>query len=443
MFNKAKISLITVAATCARVIQYFLVVALRDAPPKAPRVAPPKAPKDAPLKAPGDALAKAPSSPPVKRILPEDLIGKPAPSLSIEKLLQAPAAAPSWQSLKGKCVVLEFWATWCAPCVASIPRMNELHEQFKDRPIEFIAVTQQTEDKIIPFLKRRPIDGWIGLDTNGSMFRDYGVRAIPHTVLVDAKGVIIAITDPPSVTKEVLESLLAGRPINWDAPHEVETVPSDPSEQETMNSLFQILIRPSKEAAGRAARVDGSLSLTGCPPQFIFHTVYDLPADQIDVQARLPEGTFDVIATMPNDREDQFDQVLRQAVELTFRVKARREKRDTDLYVLEKKDGESPRLTPSVMDSGSSTNVGPKRIELMNVPIAIIADALRSQLKKPVVDETGLSGRYDVVLEGRLDDVDSLTKTVQETLGLELRPATRPVEFLVIENETSRKGKKH
>src|SRR5437870_3139269 len=113
----------------------------------------------------------------------EPKLGGQPPSLGLEKLLQAPEGTKTtWASLKGKVVVLEFWATWCGPCVAAIPHLNELADQFKGQPLQFIAVTDEDEKVITQFLKRKPIHAWVGLDTDKSMFKDYGITGIPHTV---------------------------------------------------------------------------------------------------------------------------------------------------------------------------------------------------------------------------------------------------------------------
>jgi thiol-disulfide isomerase/thioredoxin len=121
--------------------------------------------------------------------------------------------------LKGKVVVLEFWATWCGPCIAAIPHLNELADRFKDKPVQFIAITAEDEQVAGPFLKKKPIHAWVGLDTDKLMSKAYGIEAIPHTVVVDREGKIAAVTHPTMLTEQHLEDVLAGKKLALAQPN--------------------------------------------------------------------------------------------------------------------------------------------------------------------------------------------------------------------------------
>jgi thiol-disulfide isomerase/thioredoxin len=136
-------------------------------------------------------------------------VGTRPPELALEQLLQAPAGAEaSWKALRGKVVILEFWATWCRPCIQTIPHINEVAGRFKDKPVQFIAVTTEKRAVVERFLKKRSIDGWIGLDLKSTMQKTYGVESIPFTVVVGKKGSIRAVTTPWGVTDKLLNELL-------------------------------------------------------------------------------------------------------------------------------------------------------------------------------------------------------------------------------------------
>jgi thiol-disulfide isomerase/thioredoxin len=122
-------------------------------------------------------------------------LGKPAPPLSLSRILFAPSDANvTWQALHGKVVVIEFWATWCGPCRESIPHWNELVETFKDKPVQFLAITEESEQVVAAFLKQTPIHSWVGFDGPGKSMRDlYGIQGIPTTVIVDTNGIVAAV----------------------------------------------------------------------------------------------------------------------------------------------------------------------------------------------------------------------------------------------------------
>jgi len=71
-------------------------------------------------------------------------VGEPAPEISLDLLLpERPVADVILHALAGKAVVLEFWATWCGPCIAAIPHLNDLAAKFENRPVVFLAVTDE------------------------------------------------------------------------------------------------------------------------------------------------------------------------------------------------------------------------------------------------------------------------------------------------------------
>lgn len=139
-------------------------------------------------------------------------VGAAAPELGLEGLLGAPEGADvGWEALRGKVVVLEFWATWCGPCHEEIPHLAELSRDLTGDDVVILSITDEDEATVRPFLERRPMAGWIGLDTDGSVLRDYQIRGIPIAVVVDGRGRIAEITHPSSLTADGLRRLVESR----------------------------------------------------------------------------------------------------------------------------------------------------------------------------------------------------------------------------------------
>lgn len=90
---------------------------------------------------------------------------------------------------RGKVVVLDFWATWCAPCTKSLPGLIEAMADFPADKVQFIGVNQaEAKEQVSKFLTQR---GWklkVALDTTQSVGRQFGVEGIPHTVIIGPDG---------------------------------------------------------------------------------------------------------------------------------------------------------------------------------------------------------------------------------------------------------------
>ena len=86
---------------------------------------------------------------------------------------------------RGKVVLVNFWATWCAPCIEEMPAMQRLRDKFALAGFEVLAVNfQEGEGRIKDFLKKRPLDLTIVRDHDGSVRTAWGVRVFPTSFII-------------------------------------------------------------------------------------------------------------------------------------------------------------------------------------------------------------------------------------------------------------------
>jgi peroxiredoxin len=162
-------------------------------------------------------LARRPSS---DEILKMDLVGVPAPAfVNAKPLGGAPA---SLASLKGRVVVVDFWASWCGPCRMLAPKLSTLKNRFGAQGLSVVGITSDDAEHAALFAERHGMTYPSLSDPAADTNKAYGIIGLPTVVVVDKKGVVrdVFVGYDPSVEAkmdQIVKTLLA-EPAPKDAP---------------------------------------------------------------------------------------------------------------------------------------------------------------------------------------------------------------------------------
>jgi thiol-disulfide isomerase/thioredoxin len=377
-------------------------------------------------------------------------VGQPAPALTLTDLLQAPAGAKTdWPSLHGKVVVLEFWATWCSGCIEEIPHLNSLIQSLDPAKVQFIAVDDEDPALVKKFLVKTPINGWLGLDTSKKIIDSYDAQVRPRTVVVDPQGKIAAILNPTQLTKEQLQALAEGKPITFpgDVTAEIRQQALKEAKaaadaagggSEAPKPLFDISIRPGDPAgrmaiAHRPGKTDDSYTY-----DFLNATVKTLMqyAGGVAGGRLVIHGGADTKYSLhvgaPGGDFDQLAPAIQLAIVTATGMKMSHVSSMEDVYVLQATPQAAGLLPPSTLkQSMCFYNAG--KLIMMQASLDDLAGQLEEILDRPVVNESGLNGKFDANFDLPKGDVEVVKATLEKNLGLTLVKAKRSIDRTVLD----------
>ena len=134
----------------------------------------------------------------------------PAPDFSLQRF---DGGSIRLSDLEGKVVLLDFWSSWCSPCRKEAPALAQVYLEYQGRGVEFVGINiWDRQDDALDYVQRFGLTYPAGLDNEGTILVDYGVKGIPEKLFIDPQGNKVRKFIGPSTAEElrvILDDMLA------------------------------------------------------------------------------------------------------------------------------------------------------------------------------------------------------------------------------------------
>lgn len=375
-------------------------------------------------------------------------LGKKSSELAFDIILNFEKNNAKLSDFKDKIVIIDFWATWCSPCIESFPHFEKLQNKFPN-DLQIITITSDPEVRINRFLENRKMNLPIVIDKNESLSEIFPHGSIPHTVVIDKSGIIRAITTPSEITEELITKILLGQEINIEEKNKVQEFGSLFPLSGNENFIYQVTITPYNEKYHTYSNVSGGeepytgrrILATNLAARALFEIAHQFPPrirTILDVSelskfewSKQNAICFDLI--VPEEiGEKRFD-IMKQQLEIFFGCKSLVEERLRPVKVLRRIKGAEILITESKKGTVPNSNETRNLLSMKASPIDKLAEFLENQIHEPVVNETNLSGLYDLEIPWYNEKTGKIHEELKK-IGLEIVDQERVIKVLVIKD---------
>ncbi|MBX2872299.1 MAG: redoxin domain-containing protein [Saprospiraceae bacterium] len=365
-------------------------------------------------------------------------VGDKAPSLSITDWL---ANVPSEKSTEGRPIIVDFWATWCGPCIEAVPHFNELKAEFaSNADLLFLSMSDEKPEKINRSLKRINFKSAVVTDAAGKTHEAFQINAIPVTYLIDKAGIIQWMGSPKLLTAAIIKQFLAGEPLPLASPTEMaeeEVAPalSAPASEQDFSTvlgliknkdvkyLFKVTVTEDPNAIGINALPKAYFKMGNSLGQHLAD-LWSVGEGRIDA----PEGMLETLYNLSYvnragiGKEEAVTEIKEQFLR-TLGLKMTTEERETRVYQLEVEN--LALLEKAEGEMAGVSDAGEQKV-FTNQSISTVLTELEKSMGILFEDQTGLTESYDFLLN---QSALSGLKSDLASYGLKLKETKQTMVF--------------
>lgn len=408
-------------------------------------------------------------------------IGDIVPDIAFTNMLNSENGANSLHDLKGKLVILDFWATWCKSCMVSMPKMAALQKEFgKDLQIVLINTWEDssTATKRLSHLKDGPVTAAFAtlpvIYGDSSWLELFLHTTVPHHVWIDKTSKVIAITGENNATAQHVRSILQGQSLSMQLKQDLKAQGYNVRKQglfktgnvalapalisgffaynagyggggaaftdSTGNMFSQVWLNNDIRSLYNAAYNHPDSTKTRILVDVKDKTAFSIPTDGNVMDQWNASNLYSYQITLPVKDKTLISEYMQQDLNRYFEkhrgITAKREVRLLPAWALTVKN---KRLLYTKGGNSKVEQNGDSTYSFFNTPFNTVVNTLQDALEdmsKPLVliDETGFINNVDMTLHGNLRDPENVRKQLAR-YGLELYKAKREVEVLCINDK--------
>jgi len=353
---------------------------------------------------------------------------------------------PEDSKIDNKFIILEFWATWCAPCLGSVPHLNDLQSKFKNRKdLLFISLTYEKPEKTKRTLEKVEFKTIVVSDQTKQTETNFNVDGIPHTVLIDNKGIVKWIGTPNELKSSMIENLLNGKNI-MDSNDGIKTLQSQSidKEKEETESNTDIALRFLKDKNTKfifslinANKNDYTMSINALALgkfidlnnnlKSILSKIILKPESQIVIKDKLLENNYNLIYKNSNKNElDGHVKILKNNLLSSLNVTESIELKKLEVYNLKVKNPKKLNISIEENSEPSHNSDNDTHFVFSNSKIETLIKEIGDYHKMIIFNETGLKDSLDFIIrKGNLKELNNDL----EDYGLILEKVVKEIEF--------------
>ena len=376
-------------------------------------------------------------------------LGKTVPNQKFSTILNSNQKEISLSDLKGKPIILEFWATWCGPCIPAMKKLDSLQTKFGDQ-IEIITISAEKPERLQKFIESLKTSLRIVSDT--THLKKFKYQVIPHTIVIDKNGIVRAITNPENVTELVIQNLISNDEIDLefkddfyiDPTLEVKTIKA------VSNSDYRIELKSydqSKRGGSKILKdlegaVNGIEMWNNTLPR-LYQTLFDVASYHRVVyndglsDEDFPydnENRYNMIVEVSDTYQNEWKKIGIDFLNENFDINAKMGIDTLDCFVLRNIVNT---IKESISEETEYMFMG-SILKTKKIKMSQLAEYLENFTSLPVLDITELNGTYDIDLEWQEVDAKTLHSELKK-YGLKLEKSDKklPVEVMEIYKKNS------